>query len=180
MDGRTDGWMGGGGGRKSIYSWRSFFWSRNELKQNCVEPGSLSSGCSRGGDLLRLSLQPGSWGLRGAGGSSGSRKLTSKSTFSPSGILGAVSLKKRERLMSGDEWGPHQDSWPGPTRPGPPAFQPGTWPRTHCLTFALITHITHCPQNGLTLRGGFKHPSVLPTSGPRKSCLAPLCPGRVA
>lgn len=30
----------------------------------------------------------------------GSHKLTSKSTFSPSGILGAVSLKKREGPMS--------------------------------------------------------------------------------
>ena len=65
MDGCTDGWMGGGGGKKSVHYWRSFFWSKNELKQNLMEPGSLSSGCSRGGDLLRLSLEPEVWGLGG-------------------------------------------------------------------------------------------------------------------
>lgn len=64
-----------------------------------MEPGSPSSGCSRGCDLLRLSLKPEAGGL-GRLCKPGSRELTSKSTFSPSGILGAVSLKKREWLMS--------------------------------------------------------------------------------
>lgn len=64
-----------------------------------MELGSPSSGCSRGCDLLRLSLELKA-GVLGRLCKPGSRKLTSKSTFSPSGILGAVSLKKREGLMS--------------------------------------------------------------------------------
>lgn len=53
--------------------------------------------------------------------------LTSKSTFSPSGILGAVSLKEREReAREQGQAGTRQDGRPGPRRaPRPPALARG-------------------------------------------------------
>lgn len=70
------------------------------------------------GDLVTQLLTI--WTVRGwellSGGPGGERRS----------ILGAVSLKKRERLISRDKWRPHLESWPGPRRtpPHPPALLP--------------------------------------------------------
>lgn len=80
--------------------------------------GEVSSGSQGKGSRFawdQEALTPAAWAMTsglepedGVGGreACGSRlqQLTSKSTFSPSGIFGAVSLKKREGLVSRGRW----------------------------------------------------------------------------
>lgn len=59
-DGEMDGW---GGGEKGCSSDEFPLDPGNESQRDCMEPGSPSSGCSRGCDLLRLRLKPKAGGL---------------------------------------------------------------------------------------------------------------------
>lgn len=97
--------------------------------------------------------------------------LTSKSTFSPSGILGAVSLKERERErpVSRDKRGPARTVGLAPG--GPPALPPwhaaeGAWPE-------LGSHRTYAPLSPgrpdpfEKASASWRH-SVLPDCGRRR------------
>lgn len=164
-----DGWMAG----ERVQGEQGRGTTRREkcpLARECIKAEWPGAGSPSSGRLRDDLLRPGAWG-RGWTRGSGPHKLTSKSTFSPSGILGAVSLKERERLMSGDP--PGELAWPGAAVPAPRA---GIWPRAPCSSSRdLRAHQMYnplSPGGAWPLREGStsSSPSVLPTSGlPRGS-----------